>query len=125
MNKDSKKYYRDLRLFLPVRGKKEKHLFSEIHMRLEELNENTEDISYEQICEEFGTPQEIVSGYFCDTDAEYLVKKLRFTQYIRRVSIALIIAIFVVMSVYSYYLHKLYLEVSEKDVPTYYIETIE
>lgn len=124
MNKDSKKYYRDLKLFLPVHGKKEKHLFSDVHTRLEELNGNVENISYEQICEELGAPQEIASGYFCDTDTEYLVKKLRFTQYIRRVSAVLIIAIIIVMGIYSYYLHKLYLEVKE-DIPVYYIETIE
>ena len=125
MNKDSKKYYSELKLFFPVHGKIERQMFSDIRFRLEELNENIEKISYEQICEELGTPQEIVSGYFCDTDTEYLVKRLRFTQYIRRCIFILIAAIIIIAGVYGYHLHKLYLEISEKDTPTYLIETIE
>ena len=124
MNKDSKKYYSELKLFFPVHGKIERQMFSDIRFRLEELNENIEKISYEQICEELGSPQEIVSGYFCDTDTEYLVKRLRFTQYIRRCVLILITAIIIIAGVYCYHLYKLYLEISEKEMPTYFIETI-
>lgn len=124
MNKDSKKYYSELKLFFPVHGKIERQMFSDIRFRLEELNENMENISYEQICEELGSPQEIVSGYFCDTDTEYLVKRLRFTQYIRRCVLILITAIIIIAGVYCYHLYKLYLEISEKEMPTYFIETI-
>lgn len=125
MNKDSKNYIHDLKLFLPVHGKKEKQLFADIKSRLEELNKDSSDITYEQICDELGTPQEVVSEYFFNSDTDYLVKKLRFAKYIRRVCIVIIIAILIVTGVRSYYLHQLYLEVSEKNVPTYYIETIE
>lgn len=125
MNKYSKNYIRNLKLFLPVHGKKEKQLFSDIKSRLEELSTDSPEITYEQICDKLGTPQEVVSEYFFNSDTDYLVKKLRFAKYIRRVCIAIIIAILIVTGVESYYLQQLYLEVSEKNVPTYYIETIE
>lgn len=125
MNKDSKKYIRDLKLFLPIHSKKEKQLFSDIKSRLEELTADSLEVTYEQICDELGAPQEVVSEYFFNSDTEYLVKKLRFTQYIRRVFLIVVIAILIVTGVRSYYLHQLYLECTEKDIPTYYIETIE
>lgn len=125
MNKDSKKYIRDLKLFLPIHSKKEKQLFSDIKSRLEELTADSPEVTYEQICDELGAPQEVVSEYFFNSDTEYLVKKLRFTQYIRRVFLIVVIAILIVTGVRSYYLHQLYLECTEKDIPTYYIETIE
>lgn len=125
MNKDSKKYIRDLKLFLPVHGKKEKQLFSDIKSRLEELNADSPKITYDQICDKLGAPQEVVSEYFFNSNTEYLVEKLRSTQYIRRAFIAIIIAILVVTSIRSYYLQQLYLEGTEKNIPTYYIETIE
>lgn len=125
MNKDSKKYIRDLKLFLPIHSKKEKQLFSDIKSRLEELTADSPEVTYEQICDELGAPQEVVSEYFFNSDTEYLVKKLRFTQYIRRVFLIVVIAILIVTGVRSYYLHQLYLECTEKDIPTYCIETIE
>ena len=125
MNKDSKKYIRDLKLFLPIHSKKEKQLFSDIKSRLEELTADSPEVTYEQICDELGAPQEVVSEYFFNSDTEYLVKKLRFTQYIRCVFLIVVIAILIVTGVRSYYLHQLYLECTEKDIPTYYIETIE
>lgn len=126
INKDSKNYIRDLKLFLPVHEKKEKQLFSDIKSRLEELNKDSPEITYEQICDELGAPQEVVSEYFFNSDTDYLVKKLRFAKYIRRVCIAIIIAILIVTGIKSYYLQQLYLQISaEEATPTYFIETID
>ncbi len=126
MNKDSRKYYHDLKLFLPIHGTKEKHLFMNFKLRLQELNESAADITYEQICEKLGTPQEVVSEYFFNSDAEYLAKRLRFTGYVRKIFISILIALMIIVSVRSYYLHLLYEEIHEEnESPTYIIETIE
>ncbi len=37
MNRIAKKYYRDLKLMIPIRGKQEKRLLQDVKLRLEEL----------------------------------------------------------------------------------------
>ncbi len=125
MNKVQKKYMKDLKLFLPIHGKNEKKLFANIQIRLNDLSENTPSLTYEQICEELGTPAEIVSEYFYNSDVHYLSNKLRISQYIRRFLIILCIAIVIISSVRYYYLQKLYIESSTQNTPTYFIETID
>lgn len=124
MNKDSRKYYRDLKLFLPIHGKKEKHLFNGILSRLEELNISTPDITYTQICENLGTPLEVVSEYFFNSDTEYLVKKLRFTGYICKIFISIILTLLIIMAMNAYSLYQA-LEAVKNDVVTHSIEYIE
>lgn len=116
---------KDLKLFLPIHGKNEKKLFANIQIRLNDLSENTPSLTYEQICEELGTPAEIVSEYFYNSDVHYLSNKLRISQYIRRFLIILCIAIVIISSVRYYYLQKLYIESSTQNTPTYFIETID
>ena len=79
MNKASKKYYKNLKIFLPIHGKIEKQLFNNIFLRLSELNNTNPDITYEEICIELGSPQEIVAEYFYNTDTTYLSQMLRYS----------------------------------------------
>ncbi len=124
MNKDSRHYYRDLRLFLPIHGTKEKRLFNAILSRLKELNVSIPDITYPQICEKLGSPQEVVSEYLFNNDTEYLVKKLRFTGYIRKICISIILALLIIVAMNAYSLHQA-LEAVKNDIVTYSIESIE
>lgn len=124
MSKSAKKYYNNLKLLLPVNGKNEKRLLKDIQSRLAELSEESTSCSYEQICDELGDPSDIVINYYNDIDAEYLIKKLRFTKFIKGIAICIIIAISVLTLLDSFYLHKLYLE-NKNTIVKYRTEVIE
>ena len=124
MNRIAKKYYHDLKLLIPTRGKQEKRLLQDIKLRLEELSETSSELTYERICKELGEPKQFAAEYFSSIDSEYIIKKLKFSHYIRRLVICLIAAILVATGVRSYYLHKLYLEV-QNDIVTTKVITIE
>lgn len=83
MNKASKKYCKDIKLFLPLYGEEEKNLLNSIAIRLSELNDTNIHITYDEICDKLGTPQEIVSEYITNMETDYISKKLRFAQYIK------------------------------------------
>lgn len=124
MNKSCKKYYNDLKLLLPLRGKKEKQLFKDITLRLTELNDTNLAISYEDICTAIGTPQEIVSEYYCNTDVNYLSKNLKFSQYLRNAFLVFIITLLILSGIRIHYLNKAYELIGETNI-THEIETIE
>lgn len=113
MNKAAKKYYRNLKLLMPIHGKHEKQLLNDIRLRLFELSETSSHLTYEQICKEMGNPQEFVAEYFSNSDSEYIIRKLRVSRYIRSLIICAIVVLLVITGIRSYYLHKLYLEVQD------------
>lgn len=124
MNKACKTYYKNLKLFLPIHKAKEKQLFQDIKSALTNLSEENPTINYSEICDELGNPEEIVSDYYSNCDSSYLTKNLRFACYIRRMFVAVLIAVIIVTGVRSFYLHELYVQ-SQKEIPNLYIETIE
>lgn len=95
---------------MPINGKNEKRLLKDIKSRLAELSKESISCSYEQICNELGDPSDIVIDYYNNIDADYLIKKLRFTKFIKGIAICIIVAISVITLLDSFYLHKLYLE---------------
>lgn len=124
MNKACKTYYKNLKLFLPIHKAKEKQLFQDIKSALTNLSEENPAINYSEICDELGNPEEIVADYYSNCDSSYLTKNLRFACYIRRMFVAVLIAVIIVTGVRSFYLHELYVQ-SQKAIPTHVIESIE
>lgn len=124
MNKASKKYYKNLKIFLPIHGKIEKQLFNNIFLRLSELNNTNPNITYEEICIELGSPQEIVAEYFYNTDTTYLSQMLRYSHYLRNTFIGFIIILLILSGIRIHYLNQAYETINETNV-THEVETIE
>lgn len=124
MNNSCKKYCKDIKLLLPLRGKREELLFNNIELRLSELCGNKPAITYEGICSVMGTPQEIVSEYYCNAEIEYLAKKLKFTLYIRNAFIGLMITLLLISGMRNYYLNKVYQLIEDTNVIRE-VETVE
>ena len=124
MNKASKIYYKNLKIFLPIHGKIEKQLFNNIFLRLSELNNTNPNITYEEICIELGSPQEIVAEYFYNTDTTYLSQMLRYSHYLRNTFIGFIIILLILSGIRIHYLNQAYETINETNV-THEVETIE
>lgn len=124
MNKDSKKYYKNLKLFLSTHGKTEKQFFQDIYIRLSELNNNNPNITYEELCTKLGRPQEIVADYFYNADATYLSQKLRYSHYLRNTFIVFIIILLILSGIRIHYLNRACKTIEDTNI-THEIETIE
>ena len=69
---------------------------------LQEYAEEKEDLSYEELTEEFGTPSHVISEYFSEVDEEYLFRQLRIRGYVKKFLIFVVIA-FLAFNGYCYY----------------------
>lgn len=83
MNRNSKKYYREIKTLIPSRGKYEKRLLKNYKERILELNKIQSDITYEELQKNLGTPTEIIHAYYENVDTTYLIKRLQITQTVR------------------------------------------
>ncbi len=83
MNKNCKKYYRDIKSVIPSGGQQERRLIKDYKIRITELNEMKPDITYDELQQNFGTPIDIVTGYYEGADTGYIMQKIHITRIMR------------------------------------------
>lgn len=93
VNKEIKRYLKEIRNLLPVYGRKEKAFVMMIKTSILETYGTESTVGYDMICSEFGSPKEIVISYFAEVDDDELYKRVRFSKLIK------IAAIFIVLIV--------------------------
>lgn len=93
-NRDSRKYFREIKAIIPSRGKYEKRLLNTYKERISELNDTKPDITYDELQKNLGNPIEIINDYYENVDTDYLIKRLRTTKLVR---IFLYVILFIVL----------------------------
>lgn len=83
MNKESRRYYGDIKSLIPSRGKYEKELLKNYKQQIQELNISNSNITYNELQDIIGHPKDIVSSYYEYVDTDYLIKRLRASRNIR------------------------------------------
>ena len=72
MNKDIiEKYYKEIVSKFKFKGKREKEFLRELHKHILEY-ENQDNLTYDDLVENFGTPDEVYDSYLDSLDANYL-----------------------------------------------------
>lgn len=99
----TQKYLKSVKKLFPIYGKKERQYIKNLQTPLQEYAEEKEDLSYEELTEEFGTPPHVISEYFSEVDDEYLFRQLRVRGYVKKFMIFVLVA-FVILIGYRYYL---------------------
>lgn len=93
VNKEIKRYLKEIKNLLPVYGRKEKAFVMMIKTSILETYGTESTVGYDMICSEFGSPKEIVISYFAEVNDDELYKRMRFSKMIK------IAAIFIVLIV--------------------------
>lgn len=105
---DKKKYFKNIKLVFPMYTKTEK-------MYLEKYLENVgEELDYNSIVEEFGTPMDVVHGYFEDKDMNYLMNGLNKKRMLKRFYLIVICILIIGLSFFVYYFKKTY-EIAQEE----------
>ena len=106
MNKEQKRYLKEIKALLPVYGKYEKRFFRDIKDSINELE--SENITYEFLCKELGRPEALIVNYYQEIDSHYLRKQLKRSR-IMKISITVIlllaIGLFICRIVFLYNLY--------------------
>ena len=124
IRKKTRQYFRRVRIFLPVYGKDEKQFVRNLRNDMEEYIDAQPSCSWEQVLEQFESPQEAVYGYLSAFPAEDLCRSIRSRKRIRVVLIIVLIlsALIFTLKTYQYYLM---CEDSKDNIVVYYQEVIE
>lgn len=91
--KDTKRYLRQIRSWLPCSRKLKKEILLKIEGNVSDWLEEHPDAGYDAIVARFGTPQQIASAYVDEMDTAELLKLLRVRRNIVRIVAIMAIAI--------------------------------
>lgn len=73
MNNDIKKYLNEVKLIIPLNSKEKKEFILMLENRIKE----THLLTYEEIVNELGKPNEVVSSFIDDIDTNELIKSIK------------------------------------------------
>ena len=116
MKSGKERYKQEVRCLLPYMGKEEKSFLSN-------FMDNIEDVSYDEIVEEWGTPITVVHAYLEGQDTEKLMNELTRRRIIKWVSAAIAVSVMVITSIYCIFLYRSYEDV-KKTTPDEVSETL-
>lgn len=114
MNNDIKRYLKEVKIIIPLNSKEKQEFILMLENRIKE----SKLITYQQVVDELGNPNELASSFIDDIDTNTLIKSIKKTNIIRRATIAVILIVLsctlVVTSYRLYNLNKLYDEVRQQ-----------
>lgn len=95
MSRLCRKYMSEVRTLFPIKRKQERVYLKTLASAIEEFCEDRLITSKQELYENYGTPYEVMTGYFATINTDHVVKKLRVSKAIRRaVMIILLLATF-------------------------------
>lgn len=108
MKDDQIKYYKNIVSQFQFKGKKEKFFLHELKKHINEIQED--DLTYDKLVENFGTPNEVYNSYIESLDEVYLANKLNHKKWIKRL---IIISVICVVSLCMFLFYKINQEAEE------------
>lgn len=85
--KDSCKYYRDVKKLFPINGKQERIYLKHLKQQIDEY----EDISYNDLEDTFGNPNQIYASYIESLDEDDVIKKVNQKKLLKKLIMTCII----------------------------------
>lgn len=85
--KDSCKYYRDVKKLFPINGKQEKIYLKHLKQQIDEYG----DVSYNDLEETFGNPNQIYASYIESLDEDDVIKKVNQKKLLKKLIMTCII----------------------------------
>ena len=108
-----RKYIRRCKQLFPIYGKYERQFLKRLQQQANEFIAQNPNITYEELVTQFGSPKDIVVGYYDTIDDDYLLKKLNLVKTIRRFFFTIVLVVVLFIGYRSYILYKVWLEAQE------------
>lgn len=105
MTKEARRYYRKVKTLIPSKGKYEISMLKSIRLRILELENARDELTYDDLCNIIGAPQDVIYNYYETVDIDYLITRLRTTKIVRRcayIALAVIIMCSTIVAGYYY-----------------------
>ena len=116
MKSAEKQYIASIEALFPIKGKAEKKYINDFRINVLDYCEENHVESIQALNEAFGTPQEVVNGYFSNIDTEYVLKKVRFSKWLKIILSSVLVVIILTGVVYCGVLVHEYISYLEEQV---------
>ena len=110
MNKDSKKFIKYVKRTIPIHSKDKREFILLLTQRIKEFSDDLERCTYQDIVNEFGTPNEVAGSYIENMESNELIKKLNRKKLLKYFLSTLLILITLLWGFKMYRLNQLYEE---------------
>lgn len=97
------KYISDIKSLMPFNSKKEKEYLKQFKKDILQYKENNDNITYDDLTEQFGYPKDIVYGYFDMQNNDYILDRISIKNTLKKTCMILII-LFAFLSLWKGYL---------------------
>lgn len=91
MNKEVERYIKYVKKLIPIRSKDKKEFIKLLTEQINEFANEKEHCTYQDIVDEFGTPNEVAGSYIENVNSKIIVKNLNNKRIIKIVFIILIV----------------------------------
>ena len=115
MNRACRKYYHDLKLLLPCRGRYSKKFLKTIRDDLAAFSAGDNHADYTFVCSRFGSPREMAENYYGQTDIEMVIHQIRTAHIFRTVVVCIILAVLVAFAFRTGSFYKTYWSVESSN----------
>lgn len=105
MSKATKKYLNECKRTFPFISKNEKLFFKRL---ADNLDDTSEEITYEDICQQFGDPKTVMTSYIENCDNSYIIKRTSLKSITKFMFIILFCIMVLTSSVLIYYNYSMY-----------------
>ena len=123
-NKHAKNYLNQIKYLFPMFSKHEKRFLNDLTASIENYLHDNPSASYDSICSEFGTPQDVIADYIEALDIEYIIKRLKTRRIVRKILFTLLITLIIALVIYTFFAYQSYLD-AKSAIPTKEIIVIE
>ena len=110
MKKNSKKFIKYVKRIIPIHSKDKREFILLLSQRIKEFSDDLERCTYQDIVNEFGTPNEVAGSYIENMESNELIKKLNRKKLFKYFLLTLLILITLLWGFKMYRLNQLYEE---------------
>ena len=111
-----RKYIHRCKQLFPVYGKYERLFLKRLQQQATDFIAQNPNLTYEELVTQFGSPKDIVVGYYDTIDDDYLLKKLNLVKTIRRAFLAIVLIVVLFVGYRSYVIYQLRLEAKKETI---------
>lgn len=108
-----RKYIRHCKQLFPVYGKYERQFLKRLRNEVNEYTTQHPSLTYDELITQFGSPKDIVVGYYETVDDDYLLKKTNLVKTVRRFLIIAMVLAVSYIGYRSYMIYRIRIEAQE------------
>lgn len=120
-NKNVKKYINDCKYLFASYGKSEKEYMNKL---IENIDDGSHDITYDEILERLGTPKETIINYYNQKDMEILIQKAKIKKF-SRIILSILVGILLIFLCFKAYIYQKTYDEVNNSTDGYFEETTE